>query len=160
MLLGVVGNPPGRSESATLFEIKTKLEDVQRRLQESEYGRAGEVTYVMTPGDSMRMFSELQGALNLVNALRRQVDRGFHVNGRRARGGKMSDNVMAIVYVHAADGQRYVHAFGDADVEPRTRGNALVLEGLKERTGVQMFADPDGGISVVHRDGKPVWEDV
>jgi hypothetical protein len=89
----------------------------------------------------------------------RQANRGVHVNGRERGGRKMSDHVQAIVYTHEEDGQFYVHGFGDADLKLSVRGGALRIEGLEDRTNVQMFAQNDGSVKVVGKDGQNLWED-
>jgi hypothetical protein len=73
---------------------------------------------------------------------------------------KFSNHVQAIVYEHVTEGDR-VHGFGNADPDLRTRGRTLAMTGLKEKTGAEMYALPDGSILIRNRDGKPLWrEDV
>lgn len=67
----------------------------------------------------------------------------------------LTEDVQAILYRHATDGQDYVHAFGG--VEPSItmgRQGKVTLAGLAERTGVQIVVR-DGGrtLTLRHRGG-------
>lgn len=71
----------------------------------------------------------------------------------------MGTDVLAVVYRHKEDGKLYCHGFGDADIKLTTRGDALTITALKEWTGVRMFAEPDGSVSISKPNGR-VWEDM
>ena len=85
-----------------------------------------------------------------------QLDRGIHANPPRGR--KFSNHVQAIVYEHITEGPR-AHGFGNADPDLRSRGNALTMTGLHERTGAAMYALPDGSILIRNTNGKPLWRE-
>lgn len=75
----------------------------------------------------------------------------------QAAAGLMSHHVMAVIYRHIEDGELYVHGFGDANIEPDTLPNgALIVRGLKENTGVDMYAQKDGSVLLV-RPGVSLW---
>ena len=62
---------------------------------------------------------------------------------------KIAAHVQAIAYVHAKDGQQYVHGFGDAELNERDlRQGVLNLGDLHEVTDVVMYANPDGTITI------------
>ena len=151
MLLGVVGNPPSRSESAELQKLIARL---NAALRSWEHRRDNDVR------------DSILAARAIAEGLLAQVQRKVHVNPARKDsltvrrgGGKMSDHVQAIVYVHEEDGEFYVHGFGDAHLDLSVKQGTLCIEGLKDRTHVQMFAEPDGSVSIVGRDGQRLWED-
>lgn len=77
----------------------------------------------------------------------------------KGRGEMIGSDVLAIVYVHADDGQRYCHGFADADITLRDTAKGIVIEGLAESTGVEIFAMPDGTMQVKSADGKRLWDD-
>lgn len=79
------------------------------------------------------------------------------------KGLSIGSDVVAVVYRHAQNGGYYVHPFGGVDdvfeVETQPDG-ALVLSGLADRTGVQMHGLPDGSLTMRHREGKRIWDDL
>jgi hypothetical protein len=138
MLLGVIGNPrnPQREAWEAVLEIAEAI-----RTDNRAAARTLE-----------RIANEQLKALDAVR-----------VNGRMTRRGgavQTSEHVMAIVYVHKDDGNFYCHGFGDADIDLKSRGDALTITGLKSRTHVGMFAEADGSVRIAHKDGEPLWEDV
>lgn len=146
MLLGVVGNPPRGMDS-------------EREALERIHALAMEI--IEGEGLRSRGGARARQIANIALKMMRQLHRGVHVNprSRGERGGKMSDHVQAIVYVHEEDGEFYVHGFGDAKLDLSVKRGTLCIEGLKDRTHVQMFAEPDGSVSIVGRDGQRLWED-
>lgn len=141
MLLGIVGNPPGESESQAWDTVLAFADEVSRQSGGSWRNRALAIR-------------------DLASRMRLQALRSVHVNPKRVRRAmKMSDHVQAIVYVHEADGEFYVHGFGDAHLDLQVERGVLCIEGLKDRTHVQMFAEPDGSVSIVGVDGQRLWED-
>lgn len=95
----------------------------------------------------------------LAGAMAGQVTRGIHTNP--ARGECMSKHVMLIAYIHEHNGRPYAHGFGDADIELREgKGGALTITGMKERTGVHVYAAPGSPVAVLeHAAGKPLVEE-
>lgn len=83
--------------------------------------------------------------------------------GRSCKGLSIGSDVVAVVYRHAQNGGYYVHPFGGVDdvfeVETQDDGT-LVLSGLADRTGVQMHGQPDGSLTMRHREGKRIWDDL
>lgn len=161
MHLGIIGNPPNKSESEELTRISRILSSVLNYTSRVERGKL--------PGISAEEVAEsvwhnVADAIDIVRQMEHQLKRGVHVNDRNVRRNgravKTSDNVMAVVYVHKDDGKFYCHGFGDADIALKSRGNALIIEGLKDRTDVQMFAEPDGSVRIAHARGEPIWEDI
>lgn len=157
MLLGVVSNPPRERSEKTAWRRVVKLCD----WIESFPVRIGGF-YPVALMDEVRAVKNL--ALDMVE----QVSRGVHVNPGGHAGGKMSDDVLAVVYVHRKDGKLYVHGFdgrgGDGAAitlrtKAGTRGEVLSIGGLARKSGVQMFAEPDGGVRMASRDGHVLWED-
>lgn len=140
MFLGIVSNPPKGAQS-------------EREAWEQVYAFADELS--RNTGGSWR--NRVLAIRDLAWKMMRQVKSGVHVNGR---GIKTSDDVQAIVYRHEEDGKLYVHGFGDADLDLTTRDGKLIIDGLKDETDVQMFAQPDGSVRIASRDGSPVWEDM
>lgn len=53
-------------------------------------------------------------------------------------GGLIGEEVLAVWYEHADDGQPYVHEFGP---------------------GVELYAEPDGRVTLEHRAGRELWQD-
>lgn len=138
MLLGIIGNPrnPQKEAWESVLEIAVALRADNR-----------------AAARTLEQIAREQ--LKALNAVR--------VNGRLRRNSgsvQTSDHVMAIVYVHKDDGQLYCHGFGDADIDLKSRGDALTITGLKERTHVEMFAEQDGSVRIAHKDGEPLWEDI
>jgi hypothetical protein len=78
--------------------------------------------------------------------------------GRSRRWQRIGTDVQAIAYIHAKDGQPYVHAFGG--VEPTAaelRAGRLDLDRLATETGVEMLFSPDHRtVMIRHRDGLPL----
>lgn len=146
MILGIVGNPP-RSESR---ELEAAILDLEQAL------------FSWSKGYDVEVRDAITRAKGRLTALREQVRAGVHVNpGKHKAGGmKMSDHVQAIIYTHADDDRFYCHGFGDAQIDLTTRGDALRIEGLKDRTNVKMLAMSDGSIRIAGRDGQRLWEDI
>jgi hypothetical protein len=68
---------------------------------------------------------------------------------------KMSGHVQAIAYVHAKDGEQYVHGFDDAELNERDlQQGVLNLGDLHDTTNVEMWANPDGTITLVGTHGQ------
>lgn len=151
MLLGVVGNPPVDGLTSEVRALKAAISTLQVAVKQIESGRVNNGVDML-----------VEGLKPLLEEMLKQVQSGVHVNGRpRVRGGRhrTSDHVQAIVYVHRENGKHYVHGFGDAHLDLHVRGNELRIAGLKDRTDVQMFAEPDGTVSIVGRSGQRLWED-
>lgn len=87
-----------------------------------------------------------------------QLRNGVHVNPAKVKGDTiMSHHVQAIAYVHAKDGGRYVHGFGDADPDEKDlKRGILNLDALKTKTNIDMVAHRDGTISLVGTKGQPL----
>lgn len=79
----------------------------------------------------------------------------------KGKGDLLASDVQAIIYRHAVDGERYVHAFGPKeDVEPTTNADGSVtVHGLSVRTGVRAFALPDGSVLLQHKNGDPLTKE-
>ena len=147
MILGIVGNPPSRSESR---ELETAILDLEHALFAFERSYDAEVA------------DDIARAKQRLTALRDQVRAGVHTNpGRQQAGGmKMSGHVQAIIYTHEDDNQFYCHGFGDAEIRLTTRGQSLHIDGLKDRTNVEMLAMSNGSICIIGRSGQRLWEDI
>jgi hypothetical protein len=66
--------------------------------------------------------------------------------GRRV---KIASHVQAIAYVHAKDGDKYVHGFGDADLdESELKRGVLNLDDLNDRTHVEAYGNADGTVTL------------
>lgn len=73
----------------------------------------------------------------------------------------MSNNVVAMLYVHADDGELYCHGFGNAPITLSTApSGAVTIGGLKNNTGVQLYALEGGALSVQRKDKAPLWKDL
>lgn len=147
MLMGIVGNPPRRDNNISEMDAWRFVFDAMEQVEAE-----GRLNWRQS-----RFVSDVK---ELAAQMGAQLKRGVHVNGRRPLGTKTSNHVMAIVYVHRDDGKFYCHGFGDADIKLRSKGDALTIEGLKERTNVQMYAEPDGSVRIKHKDGEPIWENI
>jgi hypothetical protein len=76
-----------------------------------------------------------------------QLDSGVHKNPRGRV--KVASHVQAIAYVHAKDGDKYVHGFGDADLnESELKRGVLKLDSLKDRTHVEAYGNADGTVTL------------
>lgn len=71
---------------------------------------------------------------------------------------KIASDVQAICYIHADDGDAFVHGFGGKDPdEAELEEGWLDLAALKKRTGVQAYWSPDKKQVVLQRaDGRPI----
>lgn len=79
-------------------------------------------------------------------------------NPRLGRDTLIGKHVQAIIYVHAVDGDRYVHGFGDADIDLRSYATGDVrVGGMHAKTGVEMYGTEDGNVFVRGRDGQRLW---
>lgn len=77
--------------------------------------------------------------------------------GNSGSGALMSKDVLAVLYKHRDDGEFYIHGFGDASLKLKgSPSEGVSIGGLKERTGVQMTANPDGSITLHHKSHK-LW---
>lgn len=75
--------------------------------------------------------------------------------------GIIASDVQAILYKHHDDGRWYCHGFGGKDPDIKSRGDSVTLTGLAETTGVVAAVEDDGKVvSLYHRDGKPIAEDI
>lgn len=103
--------------------------------------------------------THLDQIVAIAERMGRQVRKGVHVNpGERLRGDTvMSHHVQAVVYVHAKDGGRYVHGFGNVDPNERdlARG-VLKLDQLADKTHVEMVGHPDGTVTLQGTRGQPL----
>ena len=143
--LWVVSNPP-RSESLAWQEVFQQAKRALRMIPSSQ--RTSAVV------GNLRAIEEI--ALKML----RQVAEGVHTNPGTPRGGvKFSDNVEAVVYQHKTEGPR-AHAFGNAELDERDLERGILrLDDVKERTGVAMYAMPDGSVVLRHSQGKPLWRE-
>lgn len=101
------------------------------------------------------------GARHLVEIAHQMLTQlygGVHVNPAKVKGDTvMSHHVQAIAYVHAKDGGRYVHGFGNCDPDEKELAHGILnLNALKEHTHVDMIAHRDGTISLVGTKGQPL----
>lgn len=79
-------------------------------------------------------------------------------NGTRSGSTIISRHVQAVAYVHAVDGSRRVHGYGNADIDLKDiGGDGVEIRGLKTRTGVTMVGNADGSVTLFHSDGLPLW---
>lgn len=157
MFLGVVGNPPdGVSESQAYRKLAWLLNNALARSHGLSLVVGGpQVTQIL---DDLN--HDLERAESLLKRLSEQVARGVHVNGRKRKAIQTSEDVLAIVYRHRDNDEFYVHGFGDAELDLSSRGDELRIRGLKDRTGIQMFAEPDGTVTIAHPQGHSIWEDM
>lgn len=153
MILGTLTNP-GHSESGAWEEILAIVNDL--------------IDADLVFGEARR---DLVYVRNIAQEMLQQVKKGVHVNpgphmasSRRQMGlvpQEMSRDVLAIIYRHVDDDEHYIHGFGDANLELKDKPDGtLTVRGLKDRTDVQMFAHPDGSVSLVGRHGQRLWEDM
>ena len=147
-ILTVFGNPSARarkrnpiSEHANLEEALIDLMTATRRIREG------------SPNVAILLIDK---AAARVRELLVQVQRGIHMNPRgSARGERMSGHVQAIAYVHAQDGDQYVHGFGDAELNAKELQKGILdLSDLHDQTDIEMFAMPDGSLSLRSSQGK------
>lgn len=88
----------------------------------------------------------------------RQVNHGIHRNPGKAKRTKIGEHVQAIVYIHATDGQPYVHGFGNADIDLESRGKGNVtIRGLHDDTQVCMYGESDGTVTIEGERGQKLW---
>lgn len=94
----------------------------------------------------------------LAEQMRRQVGKGIHANpGRLQNNTLISKHVQAIAYVHAKDGGRYVHGFGNVDPDEKDLQRGMLnLNALQDRTQVEMIGHPDGSITLAGTRGQPL----
>jgi hypothetical protein len=73
---------------------------------------------------------------------------------------KIASHVQAICYVHAKDGQCYVHGFGNHDPsEAELRKGVLNMNNLKMHTDVEAFFNDDmTEVRIRHKSGKPLTD--
>jgi ribosomal protein L29 len=132
--LAILGNPgglitPGNllSESNTLSESMKVLRDLYSHL--NGHGMKG-------------LAAEVAGVVYKLDELRGQAAAGYHKNPRRK---KLARKVLVIDYVHAEDGKKYTHDFGeDTDHGPvcayvEDGGKRVVLEASDGRAIVKDY---------------------
>lgn len=70
-------------------------------------------------------------------------------------GKKIALHVQAIAYIHAKDGDAYVHGFGNHDPDEQDlKDGWLNLADLKTVTHVEAFYNEDGSVTLRHAHGK------
>lgn len=145
--LVILGNPQGllgikRSEGKAWKEVFALA---QRMLKYSARGLPSEV-------------HEAAAAIaEVAQVMLTQLEHGVHQN---PRGLELSRNVQAIVYIHTKDGERYVHGFGNAELDLKDRRDGtLEIRGLQEQTGVQMVGSADKRtVTLRGVDGQTLWD--
>lgn len=68
----------------------------------------------------------------------------------------IAKHICAIIYVHAEDGEVYVHGFGHEPTMEQ-RGDKLILSNLCLDSNVRAVAQRDGSVRLVHADGLNLW---
>ena len=140
--LVIFGNPP-RSEMDAWAGVETSARHLLLALG------AGNLGEVRRGINALRELSQ---------NMRAQLRRGIHANpgGRRT---KIGDHVQAVLYVHTVDGEPYVHGFGNADLKiSNVRDGDVKLKGLHDTTGVCMYGEPDGSVTLEGDHGQPLWK--
>lgn len=145
--LVVFGNPPHSERQA--------LQDTIRY--------ADEALSAMMRGDKRAASYALKTIQHGARVMLAQLDRGVHANpslrgGAPMRGRvKIGSHVQAIAYIHAKDGDAYVHGFGNRDPsEADLKRGILRLDRLKDVTNVEMYGNPDGTVTLVGTKGQPL----
>lgn len=142
----------GRAPEGAVIPVDSEgeqLEFIARALL--EIGRA------MVPSNIDRKYVALmRDTRRILESLQAQVKRGHHVN---PGGRKIARHVQAIAYIHAKDGDAYVHGFGNHDPsEADLKRGWLNLAELKTVTNVEAFYHDDGTVTLRHKDGKKLVE--
>lgn len=110
---------------------------------------------------------------DIADGMHQQVLSGVHANPpllifgnprRRVRrnpsaGEKFSSNVLAVLYVHDADGENYAHGFANAELDLQTlRDGTVKIGGLPMETEVEMIAQDDGSVLLRGKHGQRLWD--
>ena len=111
-------------------------------------------------GSADGYYDALKEIERVIDTMESQVARGVHANPHRANPGRkkrIGTDVQAVIYRHV-DGTNRVHGFGNADIELRDLPDGGVqVSRMHERTGVTMYGDPDGTVTLSGPDGEAVW---
>lgn len=142
--LVIFGNPDAvTSETAAWVNVARQVESVlhtaQLNLDQHEKAR-------------------LKAVVQLAAKMRSQVRAGIHENPGRRKRTKIGEHVQAIVYIHAKDGNPYVHGFGNAEIALKSiRPGDVRIQGLHDDTDVCMYGEPDGTVTIEGADGQSLW---
>lgn len=112
-----------------------------------------------------------EAIIRIADAMLHQVQQGIHANPalvvfgnpgrgkRRVSGKKFSGNVLAVIYVHDEDGERYIHGFDDARLDLKTmRDGTVQISGLADESDVAMVALDDGSVLLRGEHGQRLWD--
>lgn len=140
------------SESSALDEALDRVNIVEDALYDKSHRAHG-----------IKAIAEL---VAIITRLREQASKGVHRNpplvtmlGNPRGRHLLSKQVQAVLYVHAEDGGYYCHGFGNADLKLKTHGDAVRIDGLKSRTGVEAWLLGDGSVHLVGKNGQALWMD-
>lgn len=144
--LFILSNPQGTATGAVVSEqvAWTVVQDLAKAVRQA------------TDAATRNVVSKHLDAL--ARQMLAQVQRGVHRNP--PKGHCMSYHVHAVAYEHEADGERYCHGFGDAEITLQSkRAGHLEISGLHDQTDVAMYAMPDGSIRLASTRGRCLWDD-